>query len=160
MHAQEARLDVAFRVNSPSVVAEIIDGEAMMMNLATGNYFSAADTGCLIWTWIEEGAGTRDITQRLAAMFDASEAALTTALDVFIADLLSNELIVKTENPSSDAAEPAVPSSGRGAFMPPVLSVYTDMRDLLLLDPIDDVDEVGWPTAPRTAPDPAAQPPR
>jgi hypothetical protein len=27
-----------------------------------------------------------------------------------------------------------------------VLGVHPDMQDLLLLDPIHDVDEVGWPT--------------
>jgi hypothetical protein len=27
----------------------------------------------------------------------------------------------------------------------PLLRKYTDMRDLLLLDPIHDVDEQGWP---------------
>jgi hypothetical protein len=35
----------------------------------------------------------------------------------------------------------------RPPFTPPVLEVFADMRDLLLLDPIHDVAEVGWPTA-------------
>jgi hypothetical protein len=33
------------------------------------------------------------------------------------------------------------------AFTQPVLEVYTDMQDLLLLDPIHEVDEeAGWPS--------------
>jgi hypothetical protein len=29
--------------------------------------------------------------------------------------------------------------------VPPVLERYTDMQELLFLDPIHDVDESGWP---------------
>ena len=33
-------------------------------------------------------------------------------------------------------------------FEAPKLSKYTDMEQLLLLDPVHDVDETGWPNAP------------
>ncbi len=32
-------------------------------------------------------------------------------------------------------------------YAPPALETYTDMQELLLLDPIHDVDETGWPAA-------------
>ena len=32
-------------------------------------------------------------------------------------------------------------------FEKPVLQKYSDMQDLLLLDPIHEVDEMGWPNA-------------
>jgi hypothetical protein len=36
--------------------------------------------------------------------------------------------------------------SRRGAaFQPPTLRKYTDMQDLLLIDPIHEVDDLGWP---------------
>ena len=31
------------------------------------------------------------------------------------------------------------------SFNPPSLNKYSDMQELLLLDPIHDVDEAGWP---------------
>jgi len=36
-------------------------------------------------------------------------------------------------------------------FQPPTLNKYTDMRDMLLLDPIHDVGESGWPV-PKSTP--------
>ena len=39
-------------------------------------------------------------------------------------------------------------------FVTPTLSRYTEMQDLLLLDPIHDVDDSGWP---RRAPETPAQ---
>jgi hypothetical protein len=35
-----------------------------------------------------------------------------------------------------------------GSFEPPTLEHYTDMEYFLLLDPIHEVDESGWPHAP------------
>jgi hypothetical protein len=34
---------------------------------------------------------------------------------------------------------------GTAEFHAPVLQVYSDMQDLLLLDPIHEVDATGWP---------------
>ena len=34
-----------------------------------------------------------------------------------------------------------------GPFVPPTLEKYTDMQDLVLLDPVHEVDERGWPHA-------------
>ena len=36
-------------INSPSVVGEIIDGEAVIMDLRAGHYFSSQGAGCEIW---------------------------------------------------------------------------------------------------------------
>jgi len=36
-------------------------------------------------------------------------------------------------------------SGTRQPFSAPVLNAYTDMEELLLLDPIHDVDQAGWP---------------
>jgi hypothetical protein len=36
---------------------------------------------------------------------------------------------------------------GKSPFEMPKLSKYTDMEDLLALDPIHEVDEMGWPNA-------------
>jgi len=42
------------------------------------------------------------------------------------------------------------PPAGRPPFVKPILQKYTDMADLLLLDPIHEVGEQGWPhPAPR-----------
>jgi len=38
-------------------------------------------------------------------------------------------------------------AGGTLVFDAPVLHSYTDMQDVLLLDPIHDVDETGWPSS-------------
>jgi hypothetical protein len=39
----------------------------------------------------------------------------------------------------------AAPEARAVAFVPPSLAKFQDMQDLLLLDPIHETDEPGWP---------------
>jgi len=43
------RAHLRYRLNAPQVLAETIAGEAMIVNLATGHYFSLQGSGVDIW---------------------------------------------------------------------------------------------------------------
>jgi hypothetical protein len=43
------------------VTHEIIDGEAVIINLDTGNYYSLVETGSFIWSLVDKGASTSDV---------------------------------------------------------------------------------------------------
>ena len=67
-------------------------------------------------------------------------------MHAFVAELLARKLVIETERASpADGAATEPRSVDRAAFVPPALTIYEDMADLLLLDPIHDVDEAGWP---------------
>lgn len=144
------RLRDAYAVNRPAVVSELIDGETVMMNLETGHYFSARDTASRVWSWLEEGLGTQDIVARLEGEYAGERGTMGEALAAFLASLEAQGLVVAgPERPEtrSDGGVPCERREDRPPFVPPVLEVYSDMRDLLFLDPIHDVDESGWPSA-------------
>lgn len=48
------------------VLARELDGEAVLLDLAAGRYFSLNATGLRIWTLLGEGCGVGDIHDRLA----------------------------------------------------------------------------------------------
>jgi hypothetical protein len=133
-----------YRVNSPSVASEIIDGEAVIMHLGSGQYFSTQDVGGVIWGMIEEGRPLDEMLDALGARYDAEPAAIAAALDGFLRELERHELIAPAEPGPSRNGTSVAPAS-RQPFAAPVLNVYTDMQDLLLLDPIHDVGQAGWP---------------
>ena len=136
-----------FRTNAPAVASEIIDGEAVIMNLRSGAYFSTRGCGSLLWSWIEQGIPEEVLLRALRQSFPDADGRAETALDDFLAQLLKHELIreVPLQGPMP-APEPQLPPANGAVFVPPVLEVYTDMEDLLLLDPIHDVSEAeGWP---------------
>ena len=140
-------MDRRFRINAPAVASEIIDGEAVIMNLKTGAYFSTRQTGSVLWNWIEQGIGVGAMIRSLEASYTTTPGEITAAVERFLSELKEHGLI--RELPSNGVpplSDPELALSGKPVFVPPHLEVYTDMRDLLLLDPIHDVDEqVGWP---------------
>ncbi len=139
-----ASVNPTYRVNSPSVASEIIDGEAVIMHLGSGQYFSTPGVGAVVWGMIEDGRAREEILQALDAGYEADRAVIGAALDEFLRELERHELIAPGESSASRAGASAQPAE-RQPFVAPVLNVYTDMQDLLLLDPIHDVGQAGWP---------------
>ena len=144
------------RVNLPSVVHEIIDGEAVIINMNTGCYYSIDEVGAVIWEFISKGAGVVRIVDIVATRYAGEKNLVADGVHDLLEQLLKEDLIVV--DPDGQADEQAhmdVETNGsaeKPLFKTPELHMYTDMQDLLLLDPIHDVDESGWPNI---NPDPA-----
>lgn len=64
-----------------------------------------------------------------------------------LAQLQQENLIVAVDGAGEAAAlqAPAGNNQEKPLFNPPSLNKYSDMQELLLLDPIHDVDDAGWP---------------
>ena len=135
-----------FRVNSPQVISETIQGETIIINLTTGTYYSLQGSGAAIWEGIAASATADEIVDRLETVFDASRDELTPAVSSLLGELETEQLVVRTENGGPRPDEPAVAASeGKATFVAPSLAKYTDMQDLVLLDPVHEVTEAGWP---------------
>jgi hypothetical protein len=140
-------MESILKVNAPAVVAEIIDGEAVIMDLASGHYFSTRHVGCDIWRGVERGLTRSSIARTLVARYEVDESAAGAAVDMFVRDLLERNLVVEVSASAGngDAPEAESAAARRRDFAPPVLEAYSDMEEMLLLDPIHDVDAAGWP---------------
>jgi len=155
-----------FVVNAPVVISEVIDGEAVIMNLGSGQYFSCQGTGGEIWSLIEKGTTENRIVESMRTRYAVEPKVLSASLSDFLSRLKEHEL-VREESGERDVGDPtgsgpAQAALAGAAFQPPTLNVYSDMEDLLLLDPIHDVDETGWPQPKPAAPegpDPASEAP-
>jgi hypothetical protein len=142
-----------FRIAAPSVLGEIIEGEAIVVDMRNGHYFSADGYGALIWDAIARGHSGEQISEALLA---AKGVALDDLVAEFIAALLVEGLIEPCDAaPPAEAYQVDVALLAN-ALLPPRLVRHTDMEDLILLDPIHDVDDAGWPTR-KTEPAAVAQ---
>lgn len=129
------------RVNEPEVVYEAFDEEVVIVNLDTGNYYSVRGSGPGLWMMLSKGVDPDEIAEAIASTQGGSIALLRSQVGDFVHALLQAELVVET------MAAPAARASWTGPFTPPALETYTDMQELLMLDPIHDVDAGGWPLA-------------
>ena len=121
-----------YRINSPKVIHQIFDTEVVIVNLESGNYYSISGSGIDIWRQLAANRARDEILKS----FDANAETVARFLD----ELAREELVIEAaeELKAGDAARP-------GPFVKPALDKFTDMRDLLLLDPIHELDESGWP---------------
>jgi hypothetical protein len=117
------------RANRPDVVDEEFDGEALLVQLRTGRYHALDVRASAVWASL--GSATVAVDELVA---EHGEHATTV-----LAALLAEQLVV-VDGPM----EPAAATSGSG------IQTFSDMEDLLLLDPIHDVDldGTGWPVRP------------
>ena len=139
-----------FKVNSPKVIFEAFDDEVVLINLDNGNYYSMGESGLYIWRLIEQGAAISEILCWTAERFSESSSTIERAVNQFVQELLNEELIVLDASVAPNKSIDPNPNGsmlapGTNNFRVPVLHKYTDMQDLLLLDPIHEVDEMGWP---------------
>lgn len=133
-----------YAVNSGQVISEIIDGEAVMINLTTGNYYSLNETGAAAWSAVETGASVGDITELLSARYAGDPDEIQRAVERLLEELSREDLIAASDGDGPSPAFPE-PAAERVPFEAPKLEKHTDMQDLILLDPVHEVGDQGWP---------------
>ena len=88
------------RYTIPNKVAgEVADGEAVIMDLSAGRYFSSKNSGAVIWNCVEAGLSQSQIGAKVAELYNLDETAAQTETDTFLDKLMANRLI----EPSSEA---------------------------------------------------------
>jgi Coenzyme PQQ synthesis protein D (PqqD) len=138
-----------YRVNRPRVINETIDGEAIMIDLTTGSYYSLDRVGGEVWSLLEASAGVEEIVAELGRRYDAEPAEIRRGIDELLQRLVAEELVVPCDDGEPFQAVPAEPlPAERRPFQHPRLEKFTDMQDLILLDPVHEVDSRGWPHLP------------
>ena len=136
-----------FRVNTPTVTHETIDGEAVIINLDSGHYYSLVDVGSFIWGLVDKGASASELQNLVLQSYQGTAMDVDRGVQELLDQLQEENLIVPVDGPGALDLDLEPSSNGREkpSFNPPSLHKYSDMQELLLLDPIHDVDDAGWP---------------
>jgi hypothetical protein len=137
LQGHQGGADAGMRIPADRVVSEVIDGEVVAIDLTSGRYYSLEGAAARAWEAIQAGEDTDGVAVAVAAEagIEADEARPDVA--AFLAELQAEGLLLSGNGVGPPAAGP-----GRVSL---VLNRYTDMQDLIVIDPIHDVDETGWP---------------
>lgn len=132
------------------VLHDAIDGEVIVIDLTTGTYYSLRDTAAYVWSLIHTapGVSVSELEQALRQRYQANGSDIRAEVTDFIGRLDEEGLITRA---AQEESSPDVLSTDEGgertaqAFVAPVLEKFTDMQDLVLIDPVHDVSAAGWP---------------
>jgi hypothetical protein len=135
-------------INKSAVIFEVMGNEVVIVNLKKGAYYSLGGVGVLVWTLLEKENSLRQIAERVAAEYEGE--AIPDAIASLIAQMQAEEILLEDGTPDCDeGCEPCgFLAAEKKQFAAPALQKFSDMQDLLLLDPIHEVDEMGWPNLP------------
>ncbi|MFM9114564.1 MAG: PqqD family protein [Planctomycetota bacterium] len=126
-----------YEVNAPDVVSEAFDAQVVIINLATGHYYSLGGIAGSLWSLLGAGHSTQAIVESL----QAQRPQLIEPVSAFITQLHSLGLIRPAGGPAV-----STPIDVVWADEPPWLEVFEDLAELIASDPVHDVDmEAGWP---------------
>jgi|HubBroStandDraft_1064217.scaffolds.fasta_scaffold153170_2 hypothetical protein len=127
-------LDVEVPPVIPDVLSEVFGDEAVVVQLRTGAYYAFDAAATTLWTQLSEAATFGDVGlvgDELAQQRFVS----------FVRFVVQEQLIDAAGLPTELTAD----AEGSGYHG---IEKFTDMADLLVLDPIHDIDldGSGWPT--------------
>lgn len=131
-----------FGVLSRQIVSELIDGEAVILDLRSGRYHTTEGVGAAVWRAASDGMHRSDIVASCRARFPDEpgvEHDVDALLDCFVAAGLLTPLDGPTDSTDHEPSWPA-------AYQTPTLDSHDNLADMMALDPIHDVDAVGWPS--------------
>jgi Coenzyme PQQ synthesis protein D (PqqD) len=135
--------EVVLEVAAPECAAEDFEGEIIAMHLDTGMYFSMADTAAIIWRDLTAGHSAESLI-RLAG----SNKELSNAVERFVTELVNAGLVRKAAVAPRTLGPAKFAAAVADSAAVPVLEAFGDMKKLLLLDPVHEVDgKAGWPEA-------------
>jgi hypothetical protein len=138
-----------FRINPNQIVHEVFEDEVLAINLETGTYYSLLGSSCQLWLLVSDGLSVTEIVDHFIGLHNDEPKAVSAAVHDFLNRLLAERLIIGVEASESPVPAGAPGSSDIGKMTLPAfeLKVFTEMQDMLLLDPIHDVEDTGWPVA-------------
>jgi hypothetical protein len=142
--------DHGFCIASENVHYSEFDDEIVVINLLAGCYYSLRGSAVDIRMLVEANASRAMMTESLAARYEGDREAIIAAVDHCLAQLFEHGLIHETAG--SSVTLESIPIRPKQALPEPLVECFDDLRDLLLLDPVHEVSEAGWP---HLSPDPA-----
>ena len=133
---------LVYAVASKDIVFESFDGEAVVLDLSNGKYFGFSDSGSGVWQALSSGVGAHALVGQAAggATIRVAE------LDSFISQLLEFGLLVRAADAAAQPISGALLAQLAGSSEPLKVDIHDDLADLILVDPIHEVEEpLGWP---------------
>jgi hypothetical protein len=138
-----------YSIDEDRIVAEVLESEVMVVNLDNGYYYALEGTGADLWGCLSAGRSAAETAEVLVRRYNGDPAEIEVAVRDFVAQLVAEDLLqpapADASSPALEVDEGAKVAEPRPAFTLPAMYKYTDMANLVQMDPIRDFEERSWP---------------
>jgi hypothetical protein len=138
-----------YRIRTPQVACQTLEGESVLLSFESGCYYSTEGIGSVIIRLLEQRVTVVEIVGHVARIGAAEPGEVGATVGAFLAEL-EREGLVALDSGAAPTAWTPPPWPDADVTWPPTLQKFSDLQELLLLDPIHDSGEAGWPWSPGT----------
>lgn len=137
---------MALTTTVPLLISQQFDSEVVLANYQNGVYYNLDGSAAQIWLGLKVNRTVEEIGSALAAATGGDAASITPQVQAFVDSMLAEGLIANGTpeagiETSIETWAPVLP----GAFTAPQFQRFDNLRELLLMDPVHDSGEEGWP---------------
>ena len=138
-----------YTTDTSKIAFESFETEVVLVNLDTGHYYVLDSTAGVLWRLLLAGLSPDEIGEALTKRYAGAADEMAAAAQAFADDLVQDALLVPVEEAGapldSSILTELAETRAKVAFEPPSMFKYTEMENLIQMDPIREVDETGWP---------------
>jgi len=120
--------------NSEEVAAKVMDGEAILINLSNGIYYSMDKVGAVVWEFVEKNFSPEQMVASITSRYEVEAKAAQADVENLLNQLVEEKLILESNDLPGTGEQP-VELKPKEPYESPQLNIYRDMGDLLALDP-------------------------
>lgn len=134
-----------FHINEEEVCAKVMDGEAIIINLSNGIYYSLDGVGGTVWQMIELGYTIEEVVQVIIAHHTANPETVKLDIEKLVEEMVQENLIKVSNDQNTQDKTQILEIQKNGSYESPTLNIYRDMGNLLALDPpMPGLTEMNW----------------
>lgn len=140
-------LDSRLRSNDAECAAKVIDGEAVIINLQNGTYYSLDKAGATVWEQITDGRSVAEVVEAVTARYEVGRERAQRDVERLVHELVTERLLLPANGhvPASATIPADAAPATQLPYEEPTLTTYRDMADLLALDPpMPRLEDVVW----------------
>lgn len=132
-----------YKLNSEKMFYDVAEGMGVVIDFTTGCLYNFNELGTAIFDRINVGGDTDNILEMIKKTSGCPEDIEETYQE-FINTLIEKQILIETPGDCSDVE--TFTERDFAESKKPVVEEFNDVQDLILADPIHDVDpNTGWP---------------
>ena len=137
----------SYCIPQSKVIYEILNNEVIAIDFKTGNYYALTCLAKQIWQMVEKQICLEKMTQVIADHYDREQKQVSKDVESFLNQLVEIGLLELDTKISHDETSDKIFQINfeQDTYEAPTVQEYTDVQNLLLLDPIHEVTDSGWP---------------
>ncbi|MDI6743430.1 MAG: PqqD family protein [Smithella sp.] len=132
-----------YEINAPAVISEPMEDEVVVINLDNGCYYNLNKTAAQVWNFLDQGYSLNSIASSAEKFYPGETESIRSDFKEFVKRLIDEQLVREIEG--RNGSEMNAEGFDGQTYEKPDFEKFSDMQEMLLLDPIHEVSDEGWP---------------